>query len=38
MSRDAIAKSSLLADRLKAGEVKVLAAYYSLDDGRVTQL
>jgi hypothetical protein len=27
-----------LAGRLKSGEVKVLAAYYSLDDGRVTQL
>jgi carbonic anhydrase len=38
MSRDAIAKSSELAGRLKAGEVKVLAAYYSLDDGKVTQL
>jgi carbonic anhydrase len=38
MSRDAIAKSSELAGRLKAGEVKVLAAYYSLDDGVVTQL
>jgi carbonic anhydrase len=38
MSRDAIAKSSELAGRLKSGEVKVLAAYYSLGDGRVTQL
>jgi len=38
MSRDAIAKSSALAGRLKAGEVKVLAAYYSLGDGMVTQL
>jgi len=38
MSRDAITKSSELAGRLKSGEVKVLAAYYSLDDGRVTLL
>jgi len=38
MSRDAITNSSELAGRLKTGEVKVLAAYYSLDDGHVTLL
>jgi carbonic anhydrase len=38
MSRDRIAQSSELADRLKSGEINVLAAYYSLDDGKVTQL
>lgn len=38
MSRDAIAKSSELADKIKTDAVKVLAAYYSLDDGKVTQL
>lgn len=38
MSRDSIAKSSELAQPLKAGQVKVLAGYYSLDDGHVTLL
>jgi carbonic anhydrase len=36
MSRDAIAESSELTSQLSAGELKVLAAYYSLDDGRVS--
>ena len=36
MSRDAIAKSSELTSPLNAGELKVLAAYYSLDDGKVS--
>jgi carbonic anhydrase len=38
MSRDAVAKSSELAEPLKSGRLKVLAAYYGLDDGRVTLL
>jgi carbonic anhydrase len=38
MSRDTIAKSPELADRMAKGDVQVLAAYYRLDDGKVTQL
>ncbi len=38
MSRDSIAKSSELAGPLNAGQVKVLAGYYSLDNGHVTPL
>jgi carbonic anhydrase len=38
MSRDALAKSPELAGRIKSGEVKTLAAYYSLDDGRIALL
>ena len=38
MSRDTIAKSSELAEPLKAGRLKVLAGYYSLDDGTVSLL
>jgi carbonic anhydrase len=36
MSRDAITKSSELTSPLSAGELKVLAAYYSLDNGTVS--
>ena len=36
MSRDAITKSAELTGPLSAGELKVLAAYYSLDDGTVS--
>lgn len=36
MSRDAITKSPELTDPLKRGQLKVLAAYYDLDDGRVS--
>ncbi len=35
MSRDRIAASEELAEPLKSGRLKVLAAYYSLDDGKV---
>jgi carbonic anhydrase len=38
MSRDTISKSSELAAPLKAGGVKILAGYYSLDDGKFTLL
>jgi carbonic anhydrase len=36
MSRDAITKSSELTSPLSSGELKVLAAYYSLEDGKVS--
>lgn len=35
MSRDRVAASAELAEPLKTGRLKVLAAYYSLDDGKV---
>lgn len=36
LSRDAVAKSAELTSRISGGQLKVVAAYYSLDDGRVT--
>jgi carbonic anhydrase len=36
LARDAITKSAELTSRLRAGQLKVVAAYYSLDDGKVS--
>jgi carbonic anhydrase len=38
MSRDAIIKSSQISGPMKAGQLKVLAAYYNLEDGRIIPL
>jgi carbonic anhydrase len=38
ISRDRVAASEELAEPLKVGRLKVLAAYYSLDDGKVAVL
>jgi hypothetical protein len=38
MSRDTIMKSSEVSGPLKAGQLKVLAAYYNLEDGRIILL